>query len=647
MKNKRLILGALTLVLIICLSSVVMYSADDNENNITELTLGSSVSKSSITPTEYSSASISVSGATVTIRVTDSGYGSAKDDIYKINWGDGTSRAELNSSNNASKSHTYSSNGTYTVSLTIETWKDGADLLATTSDSFTVTVNSYSSSTNYTVKFNLNGGHIVSGISISRTVASGTTITLPGMGDVEKDDAYLTGWALNSSSGTNYPTLGSYTVRSSVTFYALWSTSTYSAIFFPNGGICEHPTTSIPPHFYSMKADFGDSITLPSDGFTKEGYFLSGWNTKADGSGTSYDLGSSLSMPSGGIHLYAQYSLPVITFDTEETVDYVSSDIGDLVVTDNMLSVQAGTRIVLPSMSPKLVDGWIQIVTNWRDNAGNSLDLDYTVSKSLTISPVYTNYIRVNVVDPAATVEFNSYFSSYFSHDIDWGDGHSITVDSITSPNLTHEYLVNSSYAVTVQSHYLDTSVNATYTIQISNSVNDITAYTVIFETSGGSEIQPQIIPEGSKAVKPIDPVKSGYNFIGWYSDSDYSTVFDFETVIKSDITVYAKWVDKSLFSVIFETNGGSEIDTRYVEKDTKISKPDDPQKDGYKFAGWYVNKDCTVAFDFDTPISENFTLYAKWTADGSSGGSNIWSWLLVIIVVICALYYFLGRDGK
>ena len=51
-----------------------------------------------------------------------------------------------------------------------------------------------------------------------------------------------------------------------------------------------------------------------------------------------------------------------------------------------------------------------------------------------------------------------------------------------------------------------------------------------------------------------------------------------------------------------------------------KLTKPATPVKDGYTFAGWYKDSACTQAWDFETGISGDMTLYAKWTAAGSSG---------------------------
>lgn len=62
--------------------------------------------------------------------------------------------------------------------------------------------------------------------------------------------------------------------------------------------------------------------------------------------------------------------------------------------------------------------------------------------------------------------------------------------------------------------------------------------------------------------------------------------------------------------TVTFETNGGTEVASKEVEYNKTISKPADPEKEGYTFNGWYLND---KEFDFLTPITENITLVAQW----------------------------------
>lgn len=72
-------------------------------------------------------------------------------------------------------------------------------------------------------------------------------------------------------------------------------------------------------------------------------------------------------------------------------------------------------------------------------------------------------------------------------------------------------------------------------------------------------------------------------------------------------------------FDVTFVVNGGSNVVTvdginkKRVAEGQKVAKPEDPTKAGYTFGGWYTNEACTIPYDFNTPVSSNFKLYAKW----------------------------------
>lgn len=72
-------------------------------------------------------------------------------------------------------------------------------------------------------------------------------------------------------------------------------------------------------------------------------------------------------------------------------------------------------------------------------------------------------------------------------------------------------------------------------------------AYTVTFETNGGSAIEAQLVPDGTFATKPATaPTKEGNLFEGWYTEQTMTNLFDFYTPITKDITLYAKWMDIS-----------------------------------------------------------------------------------------------------
>lgn len=73
----------------------------------------------------------------------------------------------------------------------------------------------------------------------------------------------------------------------------------------------------------------------------------------------------------------------------------------------------------------------------------------------------------------------------------------------------------------------------------------------------------------------------------------------------------------KAVYTVKFNMNGADEIDDQSVVDGEKATKPADPTRDGYKFDGWYQDATFAKTFDFETPITANVTVYAKWMAIG------------------------------
>ena len=73
--------------------------------------------------------------------------------------------------------------------------------------------------------------------------------------------------------------------------------------------------------------------------------------------------------------------------------------------------------------------------------------------------------------------------------------------------------------------------------------LEEVNSLTVRFDSNGGTEIAPQQIKQGEKAVKPIDPEKTNYVFVGWYNGE---AEWDFETMkVNGSVTLTAKWRDE------------------------------------------------------------------------------------------------------
>ena len=63
-------------------------------------------------------------------------------------------------------------------------------------------------------------------------------------------------------------------------------------------------------------------------------------------------------------------------------------------------------------------------------------------------------------------------------------------------------------------------------------------------------------------------------------------------------------------YLVTFDSNGGTPIESVKVKKNSLVSKPNDPEKEGYVFLGWTENG---KLYDFNTKITKNITLVASY----------------------------------
>lgn len=134
--------------------------------------------------------------------------------------------------------------------------------------------------------------------------------------------------------------------------------------------------------------------------------------------------------------------------------------------------------------------------------------------------------------------------------------------------------------------------------------------YTVEFDEKGGSKVDDQVVTAGQKATKPADPTKKDKTFGGWYTDSNLTQAFDFNTPINSNLTLYAKWLDN--YEVLFYAEGVEYIDPLVVAEGQLVTKPK-IRREGYTVYGWYTDPNFTNEFDFNTPITNDLTLYARW----------------------------------
>ncbi len=197
--------------------------------------------------------------------------------------------------------------------------------------------------------------------------------------------------------------------------------------------------------------------------------------------------------------------------------------------------------------------------------------------------------------------------------------------------------------SVTVDTCNVD---NSSYAGYVAVTIDDTTSPTLseltgTYFTLGGFKLTVNIVGSGTVTRNPQGDYYSSGTVVtltanpstGWhFSDysGDISTSDNPATItMDSDKTVTATFKINQ-YTVTFNSEGGSSVPSQTVPYGGKVTKPADPTKTGYTFAGWYKDEAYTTQWDFDNDVvTQDITLYAKWTiitytitASAGPGGS-------------------------
>ena len=148
----------------------------------------------------------------------------------------------------------------------------------------------------------------------------------------------------------------------------------------------------------------------------------------------------------------------------------------------------------------------------------------------------------------------------------------------------------------------------------------------VLYFANGGvffdGNVTLQGVTDGNGVARqPLAPTREGYTFAGWTYDSEGTDPVDFRKPVQGGgdhVTFYAQWTKNETpavqtHKVNFYVNGSTT--TVEVEDGKTVAQPSDPSVDGFNFVGWSSSKESFKKFDFSTPITEDTTVYAFFTA--------------------------------
>lgn len=142
------------------------------------------------------------------------------------------------------------------------------------------------------------------------------------------------------------------------------------------------------------------------------------------------------------------------------------------------------------------------------------------------------------------------------------------------------------------------------------------TDYAVTFDGCNGRYLITLLVKKNTAIGSfPSRPKKDGYFFLGWFTQENGGTQLTHDTIITSDMTVYAHWeqIEEGYYIITFDKNDGTKDSTYCIWLTTEIVGDENVPREGYIFKGWYTKKTGGKKVVNGTKPTSDMTLYAHW----------------------------------
>ena len=445
------------------------------------------------------------------------------------------------------------------------------------------------------------------GLLYTTTVRRGTTLPT-----ADAPAATRTGYTFQYwSREGQYQDVTGQTVGGWTNLYATWQANTYKVTFDVNGG------NALPKDQATKKVSFGSKYgNLPTP--TREGYTFEGWFTAANG---GQQVTKMTVVKTADDHtLYAHWEPKT---DVSYTVKYEHASNGkalaaekvvtgqtfDSTVTEDALDIpgytvdKAAKTLKLDGYDKEIVFKYTpnKYTVTFDVNGGNALPKDQA-TKKVSFGSKYGNL-------PTPTRDGYTFLGWFTEKD----GGQQIGVDTktvkIAGDHTLYAHWEPRSDTPYVVEHYQE-QLDGTYKLAKTENLAGTTDTTA------------------TAAAKKYDH---------FTYDSTVSGTLVSGNIAGDGSLVLKLYYTRDIYTVTFESNGGSDINSRKVKYEQTLADVDPigssfvPTKSGNTFAGWYTDKELKNAFTFDTGITGSMTLYAKWdpakavnTTTPTTGGNNL-----------------------
>jgi uncharacterized repeat protein (TIGR02543 family) len=464
----------------------------------------------------------------------------------------------------------------------------------------------------YTVTYNGNGNTGgTAPVDASSPYYAGETVTVEGVGSLVKANHTFTGWnSAPDGSGTAYS--GTFTMpAANVILYAQWTEDAkYTVTYDGNGNTGGTAPVDASSPYYA-----GETVTVEGVGsLVKANHTFAGWNSEADGSGTTY--GSSFTMPAANVILYAQW-----TEDAKYTVTYNGNgNTGGTAPVDASSPYYAGETVTVEGVGDLVkanhtFSGWnsaadgsgtaysgtftmpaanVVLYAQWTEDGkyavtyyGNGAD---SGSQTDASSPYYAG-TEVTVLDQGTFVKANHTFTGWNTQADGEGTAYAAT-DTFNMPeanvDLFAQWIEDDKYAVTYYGNGAD-----------SGSQTDASS-----PYYAGSEVT--VLGQGTL-------VKANHTFTGWNTQADgegtaYAATDTFN-MPSADVDLFAQWSEDETYTVTYAPGDhgtfAPDVTSGLYIGDATPSAPTPTGESGWIFNGWSPVPTSTV--------TGNATYVAQW----------------------------------
>lgn len=509
-------------------------------------------------------------------------------------------------------------------------------------DNVTVTLYAQWTPITYTVKYDKNN-------ATSGTVADSTHTF-----DVSKNlnaNAYtrtgytFKGWNTKADgsgdSFTDSQSVKNLTItdKDTITLYAQWTANTYTVSFNKNSG--SGSTVPALTNSTELTLKYDESKTLTASA-SRTGYQFVGWNTKADGTGTTYTTGSTIknltSVAGGKVTLYAKWSANTYTikYDGNNATGGTVADTKLSFDSEGTLNVNTYTR------TGYIYNGW----NTKADGSGESFVDKATVknlsSKNNDAVTLYAQWIAIGY-----KVDYN---------------GNGATSGKMTQSNHSYDVETALNLNVYIKRGYkfsgwntkADGSGNAyTDKAKVKNLTTSNEAvvtlyaqwtpitYTISFDGNKGTGSTNVTLKSSDKLAATYDKEvtisayaeRTGYTFSSWntYSDGTGTKILkggktkNLAQTQDLNVVLYAQWTPIT-YTVAYNANNGTgtTASSTHTYDVAKTLTDNAFTRTGYTFNGWNLKADGTGTSYTNKASVKNLsytkgatvTLYAKWSAN-------------------------------